>query len=153
MTVCVVESYDYRSRRRTQAQEAFDVNDRVFVYGSLKAGKGNNNILGSSDLLASTQTEPTFALGDVGFPYAFPSAVVPEAYKKLLFPVRGEVYKVDTVESFMRLDSLEGYPSHYDRQIVRLENGFDAWMYIQTDWHSASYCNACDLKNGVWQWD
>jgi len=134
------------------ATRAFELNRRAFVYGTLKEGYSNNRLLMSSRKMTNTQTVSKLVLGNVGFPYAFPDDAVPEQYKKLLFPVKGEMYEVDTVKSFVNLDILEGYPSHYNRRIVRFENGLDAWMYVQPDWYNARYCDACTLEDETWSW-
>tara|TARA_R110000782_G_scaffold8751_1_gene28277 strand:+ start:136 stop:612 length:477 start_codon:yes stop_codon:yes gene_type:complete len=147
------QSFDQRTKQRHKdAKTAFNLCDRAFVYGTLKEGHGNNRLLLTSELLGATQTEGKFVLGDVGFPYAFLPEAVPEQHKKLLFPVKGEMYKVDDVMTFVNLDTLEGYPSHYQRRIISFENGLDAWMYVQPDWHNARYCDACTLDEGVWSW-
>ena len=139
-------------QRLKDATKAFKLNKRVVVYGTLKEGYGNNRLLKSSRKMASTQTSGEFVLGNVGYPYAFPPDAVPEQYKKLLFPVMGEMYEVDTVESFVNLDTLEGFPSHYNRHIISFENGLDAWMYVQPDWYNARYCEACTLEDETWSW-
>jgi len=107
------------------------MNNKVFVYGSLKTGFGNNHILqvkGSS-----------FVADDVinGFDmYAmggFPGIVVnPSAGKG----ISGEVWKVDD-EVLQRLNSLEGFrgqddPSNfYNRVEVETVNGHKCLVYIQ----------------------
>ena len=130
-----------------------EICNRVFVYGSLKKGSYNNSILGDSELLETTRTVSGFCLGDVGFPYAFPSDVTPEKYKKLLYPVWGEVYDIDNEYTFYSLDCLEGYPSHYNRRLINLQSGIRTWMYVQEDWSNAARCDACKLKEGAWLWD
>ena len=139
-------------QRREKAKQGFKANPRVFVYGTLKEGYGNNRLLSHSKFLGAAQSVGNFVLGNVGFPYAFPSDAVPEQYKKLCFPVVGELYEADSVESFLSLDFLEGYPSHYDRRITMFDNDVNAWMYVQPDWYNARYCDACTLENGVWSW-
>ena len=129
-----------------------DMCNRVFVYGTLQKGQSNNSILSNSDLISSTTTREGFALGNVGFPYAFHESVVPAEYKKLLFPVQGEVYKIADMFTFASLDALEGYPSHYNRRIVPTASGLTAWMYNQDDWNAASRCSACKLEKDTWVW-
>lgn len=135
-----------------QLAKDLEICDRVFVYGTLQEGHSNHSLLSTSSKLGGTFTVEPFALGDVGFPYAFIKTKVPDEYKKLLFPVRGEVYKMDGLHTFEGLDGLEGYPTHYNRRIVATNLGLSAWMYMQDDWSAAEYCAACHLKNGVWQW-
>lgn len=148
-----VDTYTQRYTHRLKAaREARKVCTRVFVYGSLKEGEWNNRILGVSEKLTTSTTLTKFALGDVGFPYAFPPSAVPAKFDHLLYPVRGEVFEVTTDKVFADLDTLEGYPSHYDRSIVDLQSGHRAWMYFQPDWTNASWCDACKLEEGAWSW-
>jgi len=135
-----------------QLAKDMEICDRVFVYGTLQKGHSNHSLLSTSDRLGSTQTIEPFVLGDIGFPYAFLRTKVPEEYNHLLFPVKGEVYKLDGLHTFEGLDMLEGYPSHYNRRMVTTKLGVPAWMYMQDDWGTAEYCSACHLKEGVWQW-
>ena len=96
----------------------------VFVYGTLKKGHGNNYLLQEAEYLGKAITYKRFRLFDVGFPYAVPS--------KDGARIRGEVYKVNP-EIMQALDWLEGFPTHYKRQIIKveLENGevIEAWIY------------------------
>ena len=136
-----------------QAEKALLECDRVFVYGSLKMKEWNHPILSYSTYLTDCNTEEKgYVLGDVGFPYAFPLHVVPEEYKHLLGHVSGEMYKVTDPVVMADLDLLEGYPTHYNRRVVRLDYGMTAWMYHQDDWSLASRCNACHYEKGTWTW-
>ena len=153
MNTKYTDTFDQRTNQRLKdATKAFSLCDRAFVYGTLKEGHGNNRLLTTSELLGATETEGKFVLGDVGFPYAFPPDAVPKQHERLLFPVQGEMYKVDSVLTFTNLDILEGYPSHYKRRIISFENGLNAWMYVQPDWHNAQYCDVCTLEDGLWSW-
>ena len=142
----------YNDIELADIERDLDICNRVFVYGTLQGGQCNNRLLLSADKLSSTTTQDKFALGDVGFPYAFHYSVVPDEYKKLLHPVKGELYKMDSMYTFLQLDGLEGYPSHYNRRVVKTATGMTAWMYMNDDWASASMCNACKLEEGVWVW-
>lgn len=142
----------YTEAELEDIERDLDICNRVFVYGTLQDKQCNNGLLSASDKLSATTTKEGFALGDVGFPYAFHSSVVPDKYKKLLFPVKGEVYKMDSMFTFLQLDGLEGFPSHYNRRVIRTATGMTAWMYMNDDWSSASMCNACKLEKGVWTW-
>ena len=145
--------YTQRSGLEIDYDELIDKCDRVFVYGSLKKEGFNHSLLYGSTMLQVDRTKKPFVLGNVGYPYAFPEQVVPSKYKHLLFPVKGEVYKLDSDYTFAILDSLEGYPSHYIRTVVELESGLDAWMYQQVDWeNNAKRCNACNLEGDTWVW-
>lgn len=125
----------------------------VFVYGTLKFGYSNNSLLRDATFISSTTTKSRFALGNVGFPFAFPSDVVPKEYEKLLYPVSGELYKIEDPWTFATLDGLEGYPSLYNRRITQTEYGEKAWMYTMERWENAVRCTVCTLTGkGEWVW-
>lgn len=100
--------------------------NKVFVYGTLKKGYGNHSLLREAKFIGEALTLKRFRLFDVGFPYAVPS----QRGARL----KGEVYEVNSPEIMKALDWLEGYPSHYKRQVimVELENGqkIEAWIYV-----------------------
>lgn len=127
--------------------------DHVFVYGSLKTGKWNNSLMSMCAYVSEDETDTSYILGDVGYPYAFPLSSVPEKYRRFMMPVRGELWYVYDPASLVDLDLLEGHPVHYKREIIRLKSGEKAWMYIQYDWSLADNCNTCNIVEGAWQWD
>jgi gamma-glutamylcyclotransferase (GGCT)/AIG2-like uncharacterized protein YtfP len=93
--------------------------DLVFVYGTLKRGEKNHHWLQG----ASWQGEAELigvVLHDLG---PFPMAVVGEGR------INGEVYAVEA-NGLARLDELEGYPRLYDRQVLNLNDGREAWVYL-----------------------
>lgn len=100
--------------------------NRVFVYGTLKRGHGNHSLLREAKFIGEALTIKKFRLFDVGFPYAVPSQKGAR--------LKGEVYEVNSPEIMRALDWLEGFPHHYDRQVitVELESGekVDAWIYV-----------------------
>ena len=95
---------------------------KVFVYGSLKRGYGNNNFLSDSKFVGEDVTKDNnynlFSFG--GFP-----GVIKGGGEKVL----GELWEVDD-DTLGHLDSLEGNGSFYQREIVPLESGEEAYMYI-----------------------
>jgi len=94
---------------------------KVAVYGSLREGLGNHEVLNGAPKIAETFTGPEFKMISLG---GFPG-VLPGDKK-----VKVEVYQVDDEETKIGLDRLEGYPDFYDRKEVKLENGDKAWIYI-----------------------
>jgi len=110
---------------------------RVFVYGTLKSGYGNNRVItgnGGGFKLNDAQTlEGTFKMYGHGMP--FPYASVDHADGGMII---GEVYRT-TLEAFVRCDSLEGYPSFYNRKIIEVvtPNGqtCEAWIYFSESEH------------------
>jgi gamma-glutamylcyclotransferase (GGCT)/AIG2-like uncharacterized protein YtfP len=127
--------------------------DLFFVYGTLQSFSGNNRLLAQADLIEDQAiTQDKYVLGTYGCPYAFPKSVVPEKHHNILFPVKGEVWRVTDPSTCRDLDMLEGHPDHYEREIIDLADGTRAWMYLQKDWSQARGCNACHLIEGVWKW-
>lgn len=124
-----------------------------FVYGTLKRGYGNNVILSTSDFVQEDETEESYLLGDIGFPYAFPEHVLSEYFDNDYFlPVRGEVWRVDDPDVVQRLDRLEGEGSHYHRRVTKTKSGAEVYIYEQLHAPYINYCNACEKHEGAWQW-
>lgn len=103
----------------------------VFVYGSLRSGEGNNNLLRSSMLVGDAAVYGAlYSLG--GFPGLRLDDVAPTW-------VQGEVWTVDD-ETLERLDRLEGV-SHdfYRRVLVSVEllagTSVEAWAYEINERH------------------
>jgi gamma-glutamylcyclotransferase (GGCT)/AIG2-like uncharacterized protein YtfP len=71
---------------------------------------------------------------------AYP-AVVPGAASRIV----GEVFEVDAA-ILARCDRLEGHPRLYRRDIVTLDDGTQAWMYVFVD--GARY--APIITSGSW---
>lgn len=99
--------------------------NRVFVYGSLKRGQSNHHWLngaiyaGRARLLGAE----LYSLG------SYPMAVLRRGSTQV---IHGEVFEVDA-EGLDQLDVLEGYPGFYDRQILKLSDGSQAWVYLGRD--------------------
>lgn len=84
---------------------------KVFVYGTLKRGFGNNRLLGGSKFLGKGVTEDKFALYESGIPFVIENESVSQ--------ISGEVYVVDR-ETLAHLDRLEGHPNWYCRKMVNI---------------------------------
>ena len=97
---------------------------KVFVYGSLKRGFGNNDFLKDSTFLKETETlENTYHMISLG--------VFPGVIKNGACRVSGEVYLINK-STFVGLDYLEGNGSLYNRELIKLASGDEAWMYFFT---------------------
>lgn len=111
---------------------------KVAVYGSLRQGFGNHQLLQDSEFLGTmiTQNEWTmYSLG--GFP-----GIVPKGEISILT----EVYEVND-EIFQRLDRLEGYPEFYNRQEIETPYG-QAWIYYLED--RPSWGSPIIVQSGDW---
>lgn len=92
---------------------------KVFVYGTLKKGYGNSYLLESSTYLGKHTTEEEYTMYSLG---AFP-AIMHSGDTS----ITGEVYEIDD-STLTRLDTLEGYPHLYSREVIATPYG-DAWVY------------------------
>lgn len=110
-----------------------------FVYGTLKAGRGNNRILGDSTLLGKSLTCNYYTLLNLGCP----GAIIDANGKQIL----GEVYEVTSKEVVQSLDRLENNGNFYTRvlrpvELVESDEVLSAWIYELTsrDFGYLGYC-------------
>jgi gamma-glutamylaminecyclotransferase len=98
------------------------MNSLVFVYGSLKEGFENHEILSDAEFIARTRTKRNdYHMVSLG---KFPAVV-----KNGCYFIAGELYKVDPL-TMAYLDMLEGNGELYERERVELITGQKAWMYL-----------------------
>lgn len=95
---------------------------RVFVYGSLKQGRGNASALDAATLLGRCVLRGNYALLNLGW---YPGLVMD---KGLNGAVLGEVYRINK-ETLDLLDMIEGHPNYYRRTKV-LTPWKGAWAYF-----------------------
>ena len=94
--------------------------DKVFVYGTLRRGGRNHQLLAAARFLGTCRTEQRFTLIDFG-PY-------PGVVARGGTSVAGEVYAVDRA-TIKLLDELEAFPIEYDRRRLATLYG-KAWIYV-----------------------
>lgn len=86
---------------------------RVFVYGTLKRGESNHNVLLGAEYLGVGFTKPSeWIMLNLG---PFPALV--DSHGAFAPPVQGELYLVDDT-GLNALDALEGYPDFYGRKSI-----------------------------------
>jgi gamma-glutamylaminecyclotransferase len=102
----------------------------IFVYGTLKKGFGNHPILQEikAEFITEVETAERYPLVVNGLPYLLN---MPGNGKR----VKGELYNRTNPEHAMtRLDSLEGHPHFYRRQVIDVKdqagNTVQAWAYF-----------------------
>lgn len=128
---------------------------RVFVYGTLKAGHRNHHILkgDGAELIGETTTKDDSYLmkefESVSNPGKFTPGVFANGDKK----IKGELYAV-TQEVMDRLDKLEELGKKYCRQFVKLDSGHQAWMYIEIAGNRTPLPNSPHVKkeNKTYEW-
>lgn len=113
--------------------------DRVpflFVYGTLKKGFGNNELLANSRYIAHGVTVDKYPMPIYGAMQTVPW-VIPA--KGLGHHVSGDLYDVDSAKTWRLLDQLEGHPDFYRRAIIEVvpyvsdethRKPVKAWMYF-----------------------
>lgn len=99
---------------------------KVFVYGTLLSGEGNNILLQNpeSRLLGNGKASG-FRMFDLG---SFPAVIPVEDKTKI---ITGEIWEI-TDNVLISLDILEGYPHFYNRVEIQTPFGY-AWIYINHD--------------------
>jgi gamma-glutamylaminecyclotransferase len=119
---------------------------KVFVYGTLKEGHGNDVLLSFSKKIGEGFTKERYVMYESGIPFVSKSLALTKIY--------GEVYLVtdDTLDS---LDMLEGHPDWYKREEVPIIYNNDikkglltnAWLYFS----DAAPGNSKINKDGIYR--
>lgn len=119
----------------------------VFVYGTLKAGKGNHGLLNGATFIGPGVTTQPFVMKDGGFPAVLKTN---EGH-----PVVGEIYAI-TDDILAKLDSLEGHPNLFCREEIPVDIGDSGvlqtcWMYFgNTD--TFKHRHDAPVTDGVYNW-
>ncbi len=111
---------------------------RLFVYGTLKRGFGNNRYL--KDCNFSKRASAYGILLDLGgYPGFLPCTTGSV--------VGGEVWEIPNKEALDAIDGLEGHPHHYTRTKILIVGAEEVWTYVYTRYYTAMEAG---LK-GHWQ--
>jgi gamma-glutamylcyclotransferase (GGCT)/AIG2-like uncharacterized protein YtfP len=106
-------------------------NELLFVYGSLKKGFDNHNILGKyAKRLGKAHTVKRFAMFEDSF------GNYPYLVNVPLTKIQGELYKITRVELMQRIDKFEGVPDYYTRKKIEVKSHHGvqrAFVYIRED--------------------
>lgn len=100
----------------------------VAVYGTLRQGMGNHRLLETSKLLGTAELKG-WKMYPAGLGGGFPVIYASEAPEDEIVV---EVYECTTEVLKGPLDSLEGHPTWYRRQLVDTPFG-EAWIYVMQD--------------------
>ncbi len=101
----------------------------VFVYGTLKAQKGNHSLMKNIDAELIGYDSMTGALGMISYG-GFPAVCKLDETSETTHKVYGELYRVPA-EGLASLDALEGHPHWYRRERLRTDiNNVKAWIYL-----------------------
>jgi gamma-glutamylcyclotransferase (GGCT)/AIG2-like uncharacterized protein YtfP len=122
---------------------SYDGKIRVFVYGTLKSGRGNNRwFLSDSTLHGRARLDGDWRMIDLG---GFPAVLECKKDGAVRTPVCGEVWLVSK-DTLRELDRLEGYPEFYKRRPVVTAFG-PAWMYFMGE----DAVSAPVVPDGLWR--
>lgn len=97
---------------------------RVFVYGSLKQGRGNHSALAGADLLGRCVLRGPYRMLDLHY---YPGLVMTSNTKEESL-ILGEVYRISKGQ-LDTLDMIEGHPDYYCRHKVQTP-WKGAWAYF-----------------------
>lgn len=118
---------------------------RVAVYGTLRAGRGNHYLLRDATYVRHDRTVEPFTMRAAGFPVIARNDEAPA-------PITVELYDVATQEELDDLDRLEGHPRWYCRELVQVQGGGEAWIYVMPnilkDWALVPTGDFFDYKRG-----
>ena len=115
---------------------------KVFVYGTLKKGFGNHNILKDSKFLGKATTSDRWLM--IGKGLSFPYVLKKDKVKGKL--IKGELYEVDST-TLKRLDQLEGVPTHYRRATTSIKCDnlyYYSIIYIKADETAPNWVTGLD---------
>jgi len=101
----------------------------VFVYGTLRPGGRNHDLLATATHCGTCRSSPRYILYDTG-PY-------PAAVEHGTTRLKGDVFLIDDA-TLAKLDLLENVPVDYQRTRIETEHGL-TWLYlwqrvIKGDW-------------------
>lgn len=125
-----MDIHDYYYKRNG-IEADLQITNKVFVYGTLKRGYGNNSLLKNSTFIGNaTSLESTYlTFCNGGFPMTI------DTFESDKYKIYGELYEINDMYTMVRLDMLESNGSLYTRDIKEFvcENTNEkmiAWIYL-----------------------
>lgn len=110
----------------------------IFVYGTLRKGEFNHNMVEDNPFVGVFRTEPCYTLHALRW---FPAMVTGGTTS-----VVGEVYEVGR-KTLWELDRLEGHPDYFQRQAIHLDDGQTVQAYLMP---IESACDYPTIDSGDW---
>lgn len=100
-----------------------DLDQNVFVYGTLRSTERNHELLQKLGCMfvSKAQIRGEVLNTDLGIPFLMEG----------LGLVDGEVYATNE-QGLRQLDYFEGHPTFYERREVQTESGIKVWVYFGT---------------------
>ncbi len=113
----------------------------VAVYGSLRDGLHNHDLLATAEFKGQFVSQPVFTMyAGGGFPYLVDEGTT---------PITMELYAVDD-ETLYNLDRLEGVPSFYRRHEVETPAGEMAIVYVASNSTKKQIAHMPVVDHGDW---
>jgi len=116
---------------------------KISVYGSLLKGLGNHRLIQDSQLLGEEIVEVPFIM--IPFGSSFPGLVKVNDNHKVLI----ETYEIDD-NTYKRVESLEGYPSFYDKYQFNTPKFGESELYFLNGEKDNN--NSIEKIDGVFNW-
>ena len=114
---------------------------RLFVYGTLRAGRGNHFLLNGAQYLGVRHTQPKFTMVSCGgFPGVLGSGDT---------SIVGEVYEVTNPDQLRQIDRLEGHPDWYTRTPITTIEGDEVEIYLYPE-QTATQRQLPIIASGDW---
>ena len=133
-------------------KEALVITNKLFVYGTLQSGYGNNKwCLGGATSLGSCVTKGGYLLSGDGIPFMNSRSQfgeLSEEEESCFLPVEGELFEIDSYH-LAQCDSLEGHPTMYKRELIETNKG-KCWAYVWQHEPSSTFCNT--TQEGDYKW-
>lgn len=122
------------------------MNNLVFVYGTLKSGFHNHELLSKATKIDKARTlNPFYRMYNLG-----PHPAVSNNFGAYNYII-GELYEVDE-DTMKDLDILEEYPNMYQRSLVEVvdfeQSIYLAWMYTMSE---SKICHRPIVPGGIWK--
>ena len=126
------------------------------MYGPLKRDQRNHHILDNNDaeFICQTTTADSSFLMQCFESVTSPGKYTPGVFAKGDSKISGELYHV--AQNIMDdLDKLEGLGRKYKRQYISLDNGQQAWIYIEIEGKRKALEKTPHIafKNNIYNWN
>lgn len=112
----------------------------IFVYGTLKRGCPNCNLLKDTGYISGIYTANNYTMLDF--------CIFPGVLEGNTSQIYGELYDIDS-DTLESVDKFEG--EWFCRDVIRLENGVSAFMYFLVKIPKAFQNNYSIVENGNWK--
>jgi gamma-glutamylcyclotransferase (GGCT)/AIG2-like uncharacterized protein YtfP len=121
---------------------------KIFVYGTLKRGYWNNDLLADAEFVGEAMTVEEFQMRDIGFPLL----IEPKSKRaRDRGRVKGEIFNVNE-RTLATLDRLEGHPHNYCRLPLCVTRGKRATVVEAYVWQREPTGEIVEPVEGVLEW-